>query len=148
MVATIGGFLVVPALYRATVHLWHYNAFFGALAAAGVEPGAVRPVVDALDRDPMVIASFAFWILGWLVGLLVLAFGAWRARLVPVWVPLALAAGQVLDLLSASAAPKLAVSVLMAAGLFGLSRAVAAGLDTRRVRDDAAPRATGAVAPR
>ncbi|MEO3780386.1 hypothetical protein ABGB16_26945 [Micromonospora sp. B11E3] len=153
VVATIGGFLVVPALYLATVHLWHYNAFFGALAAAGVEPATARPVVDALDRDPFVITSFALWILGWLVGLLVLAFGAWRARLVPVWVPLALTAGQVLDLLSASVAPKLAVSVLMAAGLFGLSRAVSGRADARRTRADAATgpadrQPTGAAPPR
>ncbi|GAB2448435.1 hypothetical protein ACWDTT_04730 [Streptosporangium sandarakinum] len=127
LVATIGGAFAVPALYFSAIHLWHYNAFFGALAGGGVKVGAVRPVVDALDKDPLVMASFAVWILGWMIGLLVLAFGAWRAGLVSLWVPLALTGGQVLDFVSNGVAPKLVVSVLMAAGLIGLARGVRPG---------------------
>ncbi|WP_067169964.1 hypothetical protein [Microtetraspora niveoalba] len=121
LVATIGGAFVVPALYFSAIHLWHYNAFFGALAGGGVNAEAVRPIVDALDKDPLVIASFAIWILGWMIGLLVLSFGAWRAGLVSLWVPLVLTGGQMLDFVSSGAAPKLGVSALMAAGLIGLA---------------------------
>ncbi|MEU2616409.1 hypothetical protein ABZ570_33340, partial [Micromonospora sp. NPDC007271] len=80
--ATIGGATALLGLYFSTVHLWQYNAFFGALAGGGVDADAARPVTEAIDGDPFVMASFAVWLLGWLVGLLVLAFGAWRARLV------------------------------------------------------------------
>ncbi|MEV4838384.1 hypothetical protein AB0K05_28035 [Nonomuraea sp. NPDC049486] len=122
LVATVGGAFVVPALYFSAVHLWYYNAFFGALAGGGVTADAARPVVDALDNDPLVVASFLVWILGWLIGLLILAFGAWRARLVSLWVPLVLTAGMVLEAVSSGLAPKLVVSALMAAGLVGLAR--------------------------
>lgn len=121
LVATVGGFLAVPGLYFATIHLWHYNAFFGALAGADVTAEVARPVTGALDADPVVITSFAIWILGWMIGLLVLGFGAWRAGLVSLWVPLVLTGGQVLDFVSTGVAPKLMVSVLMAAGLVGLA---------------------------
>jgi hypothetical protein len=121
LVATIGGTFVISALYFSTIHLWHYNAFFGALAAGGVSTEAIRPVVDALDKDPLVIASYMIWVFGFMIGLLVLAFGAWRAGLVSLWVPLVLTGGQVLDFLSGDVAPKLVVSVLMAAGLIGLA---------------------------
>ncbi|MEU6424896.1 hypothetical protein ABZ860_03290 [Microbispora sp. NPDC046973] len=132
--ATIGGAFAVPALYFSTIHLWHYNAFFGALAGGGVKTEAVRPVVDALEKDALVVASFAVWILGWMVGLLVLAFAAWRAGLVSLWVPLVLAGGQVLDFVSSDVAPKLVVSALMTAGLIGL----ALGIRPRRVASAAA----------
>jgi hypothetical protein len=128
LAATIGAAFAVPGLYFSTVHLWHYNAFFGALARGGVSMEATRPVTGALDKDPFVMAGFAVWILGFMIGLLVLAFGAWRAGLVSLWVPLALTGGQVLDFVSNDVAPKLVVSALMAAGLIGL----ALGIGLRR----------------
>jgi hypothetical protein len=128
LVATIGAAFAVPGLYFSTVHLWHYNAFFGALAGGGVSTEATRPVTDALDQDPFVTAGFAVWILGFMIGLLVLAFGAWRAGLVSLWVPLALTGGQMLDFVTSDVAPKLVVSVLMAAGFIGL----ALGIGLRR----------------
>ncbi|WP_406041913.1 hypothetical protein OG799_00430 [Micromonospora sp. NBC_00898] len=131
LVAAIGGTVTLLGLYFSTVHLWHYNAFFGALAGANVDADAARPVVNALDNDPFVMASFAVWLLGWLIGLLVLAFGAWRAGLVSLWVPLVLTGGQVLDFVTEGAPLKIAVSVLMVAGLFGLAR----GVDRRRPAD-------------
>ncbi|MFC4018992.1 hypothetical protein ACFOW4_13720 [Micromonospora sp. GCM10011542] len=134
--ATIGGALALLGLYFSTVHLWHYNAFFGALAGGGVDADAARPVTNALDGDPFVMASFAVWLLGWLVGLLVLAFGAWRARLVALWVPLVLTAGQVLDLVTEGVPLKVAVSVLMVAGFTGLA------LGVERSRPVSAPAGT------
>lgn len=124
LVATVGGSITLLGLYFSTVHLWHYNAFFGALAAADVDAEAVRPVVDALDNDPFVMASFAMWLLGWMIGLLVLAFGAWRAGLVSLWVPLVLTGGQVLEFVSEGVPLKIVVSVLMAVGLSGLALGV------------------------
>ncbi|MER5337170.1 hypothetical protein [Micromonospora sp. NPDC002717] len=121
LVATVGGSITLLGLYFSTVHLWHYNAFLGALAAADVDAEAVRPVVDALDNDPFVMASFAMWLLGWMIGLLVLAFGAWRAGLVSLWVPLVLTGGQVLEFVSDGVPLKIVVSVLMAVGLSGLA---------------------------
>ncbi|MGR6321510.1 hypothetical protein Q2K19_18185 [Micromonospora soli] len=132
--ATVGGATALLGLYFSAVHLWQYNAFFGALAAGGVDADAARPVTNALDGDPFVLASFAAWLLGWLVGLLVLAFGAWRARLVALWVPLVLTAGQVLDLTTEGVPVKVAVSVLMVAGFAGLAlgveRSVATPVET------------------
>ncbi|MFU8874839.1 hypothetical protein [Micromonospora sp. SL4-19] len=132
--ATIGGAAALLGLYFSTVHLWNYNAFFGALAGRGVDADAARPVTNALDGDPFVMASFAVWLLGWLVGLLVLAFGAWRDRLVALWVPLVLTAGQVLDLVTEGVPLKVAVSVLMVAGFAGLALGVAR---SRRVDEPA-----------
>ncbi|SCG65732.1 hypothetical protein [Micromonospora inositola] len=140
--ATIGGATALLGLYFSTVHLWHYNAYFGALAGGGVDADAARPVTNALDGDPFVMASFAVWLLGWLVGLLVLAFGAWRARLVALWVPLVLTAGQVLDLVTDGVPLKVAVSVLMVAGFAGL----ALGVDRSRPVSTPAGRATRATA--
>ncbi|MFI5484922.1 hypothetical protein ACIBXA_09945 [Micromonospora echinaurantiaca] len=125
LVATIGGGITLLGLYFSTVHLWHYNAFYGALAGAGVDADAARPVVNALESDPFVMASFAVWLLGWMIGLLVLAFGAWRAGLVPLWVPLILTGGQVLDFVTVGVPLKIVVSVLMVAGLSGLALGVA-----------------------
>ncbi|MGW5670281.1 hypothetical protein [Micromonospora sp. NPDC003776] len=122
--ATVGGGAALLGLYFSTVHLWQYNAFFGALAGGDVAAGAARPVTTAIDGDPFVMASFGVWLLGWLVGLLVLAFGAWRARLVALWVPLVLTAGQVLDLVGSGVPVKVAVSVLMVAGFVGLALGV------------------------
>ncbi|WP_346538731.1 hypothetical protein [Micromonospora sp. DPT] len=128
LVAAIGGAIALLGLYFSSVHLWHYNALFGALAGAGVDADAARPVLNALDSDPFVMASFAIWLLGWMIGLLVLAFGAWRAGLVSLWVPLVLTGGQVLDFVSEGVPLKIVVSVLMVAGLSGL----AFGVDRRR----------------
>ncbi|MEU2616408.1 hypothetical protein ABZ570_33335, partial [Micromonospora sp. NPDC007271] len=77
-----------------------------------------------------------------LVGLLVLAFGAWRARLVALWVPLVLTAGQVLDLATEGVPLKVAVSVLMVAGFAGL----ALGVERSRPVDEPAETATAATA--
>lgn len=123
--ATIGGAAALLGLYFSSVHLWQYNAFFGALAGGGVTADAARPVTTAIDGDPFVMASFAVWLLGWLVGLLVLAYGAWRDRLVALWVPLVLTAGQVLDLVTDGVPLKVAVSVLMVAGFVGLALGIA-----------------------
>ncbi|MEU4480751.1 hypothetical protein AB0F68_22250 [Micromonospora sp. NPDC023966] len=140
--AAVGGATALLGLYFSTVHLWQYNALFGALAGGGVDADAARPVTNAIDGDPFVMASFAVWLLGWLVGLLVLAFGAWRARLVALWVPLVLTAGQVLDLLTEGVPVKVAVSVLMVAGFAGL----ALGVERSRPVDAAAEPATPATA--
>lgn len=140
--ATVGGAAALLGLYFSTVHLWQYNAFFGALAGAGVDAEAARPVTNAIDGDPFVMASFAVWLLGWLIGLLVLAFGAWRAGLVALWVPLVLTAGQVLDMVTEGVPLKVAVSVLMVAGFVGL----ALGIDRRRPADTPAEPATPATA--
>ncbi|GAA4560779.1 hypothetical protein [Planotetraspora kaengkrachanensis] len=142
--ATVGAVFAVPGLYFSTVHLWHYNAFFGALAGGGVSVEAIRPVTGALDEDPFVMAGFAVWILGFMIGLLVLSFGAWRAGLVSLWVPLALTGGQVLDFVSNGTAPKLVVSALMAAGLIGLAlgiglRRAAGTADETQDEGEAAP---------
>ncbi|OKI45766.1 hypothetical protein [Micromonospora sp. CB01531] len=142
VVATVGGAASLLGLYFSTVHLWQYNAFFGALAGGGVDAGAARPVTTAIDGDPFVMASFAVWLLGWLVGLLVLAFGAWRARLVALWVPLVLTAGQVLDLVGTGVPVKVAVSVLMVAGFVGLAR----GVERSRAAEAPAGTATPATA--
>ncbi|MEV0156804.1 hypothetical protein AB0H57_24170 [Micromonospora sp. NPDC050686] len=141
VVATVGGAAAVLGLYFSTVHLWQYNAFFGALAGAGVDADTARPVVTALEADPFVMSSFAVWLLGWTIGLLVLAFGAWRARVVALWVPLVLTAGLVLDIVTEGVPLKVIVSVLMVAGLSGLA------LGVRRHRATvAAPEATAPVA--
>ncbi|RKF24522.1 hypothetical protein [Micromonospora globbae] len=124
LAATVGGAAALLGLYFSTVHLWQYNAFFGALAGAGVDADTVRPVTTAIDGDAFVTTSFAVWLLGWMVGLLVLAFGAWRARLVALWVPLVLTTGQVLDLVGTGVPLKMVVSVLVVAGFVGLALGV------------------------
>lgn len=121
LVATIGGAITLLGLYFSAVHLWHYNAFYGAVAGADLDVAAARPVVNALENDAFVMASFAMWLLGWMIGLLVLAYGAWRAGLVALWVPLVLTGGQVLDFVSSTVPLKIVVSVLMGAGLAGLA---------------------------
>jgi hypothetical protein len=99
--AGLAGFLLVGAMSLTVYAL-----------AAGDDQAAMVSAADVVHASPAAILAFPLMLLG-LVGLILLALGLRRARLVPVWVPVVAIAGVVLDFVGgASHAALLASDVL------------------------------------
>ncbi len=89
-----------------------------AMAGAGVEPAAQARTLSELDALPESL-PISWWVIPFTVaGLVVLAIGIARARVVPLWAPLALVAGTVAMSVSGTG-PRSLVGLVMVAGATG-----------------------------
>ena len=156
----LGGILVVPAVagfYRLAGDRLPVVIGGGLMAAGYICYGGVGPsiflqvamaehggpvadfaaAIDAGMADPWGMWPFLLFILGNLVGTLVLAIGLWRARVAPTWVPVALMCWPVLHVfglaLMHNEVPQVVGAILQAGGFAACARLVhRASRDERR----------------
>lgn len=88
-VVRVGAVLLGAGSIAATVHASGYFGTYDVLARSGVDPAAVRAVDVASEASPFFVPFIVLFMAGMLLGPIVLAAGMRRARLVPVWAPLA-----------------------------------------------------------
>jgi hypothetical protein len=86
--------------------------------ANGDDHAAMVAAADVVHASPAAIMSFPLMLLG-MVGLILLALGLRRARLVPLWVPLVAVAGVVLDFVGGTSHAALLTSDVLALVSFG-----------------------------
>ncbi len=88
-VVRVGAGLLGVGSIAACVHAAGYFGMYDVLARSGVDPSAVRAVDSASEASPFFVPFIVLFMAGMLLGPVVLAAGLRRARLVPVWAPLA-----------------------------------------------------------
>lgn len=85
----VGALLTGAGLAAGIGHLALVFGTFSTLAAAGLSPQEAAQVAQAADVDWLGNALLVTFLVGYAVGPLLLALGLRKARLVPVWAPLA-----------------------------------------------------------
>ena len=88
-VVRVGAGLLGIGSVAASVHAAGYFGMYDVLARSGVAPSAVRAVDSASESSPFFVPFIVLFMAGMLLGPIVLAAGMRRARLVPVWAPIA-----------------------------------------------------------
>jgi hypothetical protein len=88
-VVRVGAGLLGVGSIAASVHASGYFGMYDVLARSGVDDAAVRAVDSASESSPFFVPFILLFMLGMLLGPIVLGVGLRRARLVPVWAPLA-----------------------------------------------------------
>ncbi|PKW27782.1 hypothetical protein [Phycicoccus duodecadis] len=121
----VGSALFGLGLIASVGHAVAYFGSYAALARAGLDAAQVSAVATATENTPFLIGFILLFVLGLMLGQLVLWFGLWRARLVPVWALLA----ALVDVVAGNS-PGMAAGVV---GLIGWVAATAALLRRRSV---------------
>ena len=88
-VVRVGAGLLGVGSIAASVHASGYFGMYDVLARSDVDPATVRAVDSASESSPFFVPFIALFMAGMLLGPIVLAAGLRRARLVPVWAPVA-----------------------------------------------------------
>jgi hypothetical protein len=89
VLTTIGGYLTGIGLVAGVGHLALYFGLNGDLAASGLDASAVVAVSTADDRAVLANLLLTLFLIAFSLGPILLTVGLRRARLVPVWVPVA-----------------------------------------------------------
>jgi MFS family permease len=87
--ATTGALLTGIGAVAAAVHAAGYFGSYGIYASSGADRSAVRAMESGSEGYPFFTVFIVLFMAGMLLGPLLLGIGLRRARLVPVWVPVA-----------------------------------------------------------
>ena len=85
-------------------------AFFGfgvyeyEAATSGLDPAQMARLADNAEASAVAIPLLVVFLVGVVVGSLIVAWSLWRHRIVPVWSPVAIVVGTILNFLADSAA--------------------------------------------
>jgi hypothetical protein len=124
----VGALLTGVGTLASLVHATGYFGMYGVYARADLDPSVVRSMDAAAESYPLLAVFIGLFMVGMLLGPLLLALGLRRARLVPVWAPVAALVFVVSGATSGLAAG--VVGVVAAAALFvAVGRVVAGRLD-------------------
>ena len=85
----VGSAMFGLGLVASVGHAVAYFGFYAALARANLDRAEVTAFDTATEHTPFLVGFILLFVLGLMLGQLVLWFGLWRARLVPVWALLA-----------------------------------------------------------
>lgn len=88
-ITAVGATLTGIGAVAAAVHAAGYFGMYGVYASGGVDAAAVRSMESGSEGYPFFTAFIVLFMAGMTLGPLLLAIGLRRARLVPVWVPVA-----------------------------------------------------------
>jgi hypothetical protein len=73
-------------------------------ATSGLDPAQMARLVDNAEASAVAIPLLIVFLVGVVIGSLIVAWSLWRRRIVPVWSPAAIAVGTILNFLADSAA--------------------------------------------
>ncbi len=121
LILSVAGFSAVPV-----IALTDYIALAG--ARSGAPTADVAHLLDQLQKQPTVVLGGVVFVIGHILGVLLLGIAAWRSGLVPMWAGLVLAFSQPFHAVFAVAVPNHALDAcawgLTAVGYFVCARAV------------------------
>lgn len=86
---TIGGYLTAAGLLASLIHTAGYYGMYGVYARSGADAAAIHTIDGASDGYPLFGVGIAIFMIGMLLGPILLTVGLRRATLVPVWAPVA-----------------------------------------------------------
>jgi hypothetical protein len=85
----IGSYVTTAGLLGSLLHAVGYYGMYGVYAKSGADTAAVQGIDKASDGYPVFGLGIALFMVGMLLGPILLTIGLRRASRVPVWVPLA-----------------------------------------------------------
>lgn len=136
---TVGGSLMIAG-YICYFAVLHSNFAVLAMAELGGDRTPYAAVIDASQADPWPLWVFLVFVLGNLVGTLVLAIGLLRGQAVPVWAAVAIGLWPPLHVIGlvffGNEVPQVIGAVLQALGFAGCAIELARVRDARAGRDD------------
>jgi len=86
---TVGSALVVVGLLGSLIHAAGFYGFYGVYAKSGADAGAIHTIDSASGSYPLFGVGIGLFMVGMLLGPILLTIGLRRAGAVPVWVPIA-----------------------------------------------------------
>jgi hypothetical protein len=89
VLTVLGGGLTIVGLLASLIHAAGFYGFYGVFAKSGGDAAAINAIDSASDSYPLFGIGIALFMLGMLLGPILLTIGLRRAALVPVWVPIA-----------------------------------------------------------
>jgi Domain of unknown function (DUF4386) len=106
-----------------------------AMGEAGVDPATILRVLEVQEGGTVAFIAGFGWVIGHIVGMILLGLAVWKARIVPAWVGAGLAVSQPIHLVSAIILPSRLLDVTLGWGLTTVCCAMV-GLAVLRMRDD------------
>lgn len=88
VLTVLGGGLTIVGLLGSLIHAAGYYGFYGVYAKSGADVAAIHSIDSASGSYPLFGVGIALFMVGMLVGPILLTIGLRRAGLVPVWVPI------------------------------------------------------------
>jgi hypothetical protein len=106
-----------------------------AMGEVGVDPATIVRVLEVQEGGAVALITGFGWVVGHIVGMILLGIAVWKAGLVPAWVGIGLAVSQPIHLVSAIILPSRLLDVTLGWGLTTVCCAMV-GLAVLRMRDD------------
>jgi hypothetical protein len=134
MLATVGS-LMSFAVYAVWGVTGNIELSVYAMGDAGVDPATILQVVEVQEGTAVALLAGFGWVVGHIVGMILLGLAVWKAKVVPMWVGMGLAVSQPIHLVSAIILPSRLLDVTLGWGLTTVC-CVAVGITVLRMRDD------------
>ena len=87
-----------------TIAFFGFGVYEYEAATSGLDPAQMTRLVDNAEGAAVAIPLLIVFLVGVVIGSLIVAWSLWRRRIVPVWSPAAIAGGTILNFLADSAA--------------------------------------------
>jgi hypothetical protein len=87
-----------------TIAFFGFGVYEYEAATSGLDPAQMARLVDNAEASAVAIPLLVVFLVGVVIGSLVVAWSLWRRRIVPVWSPAAIVVGTILNLLADGAA--------------------------------------------
>ena len=89
LLTTVGAYLLGIGMLCSVLHVAGYYGLYGILAASDADPAAITSIDAQSESYPLFVLGIIGFVVGTMLGTIVLSVGLRRARKVPVWVPVA-----------------------------------------------------------
>lgn len=99
-----------------TIAFFGFGVYEYEAATSGLDPGQMARLADNAEAAAIAIPLLVVFLVGVVIGSLVVAWSLWRQRVVAGWSPAAIAAGTILNLVADGAALSAAAFALQLAG--------------------------------
>lgn len=106
------------------------------LGQAGYETAEVARIIEHTYAHPIAAVSGFTWVIGHILGMILLAAALWKSRVIPRWAALALAVSQPVHLIAAVILPSRLLDVTLGWGLTTIGFAVVSVAILRTSNDD------------
>jgi hypothetical protein len=118
----LGSGLTVAGLLGSLIHTAGYYGFYGVYAKSGADAGAIHAIDSASGSYPLFGVGIGLFMVGMLLGPILLTIGLRRAGVVPVWVPIAAVVFAVSSSVNGAAAGVVGlIAALLTFGAIGMS---------------------------
>jgi hypothetical protein len=89
VLTTVGAYLLGIGMICSALHVAGYYGLYGVLAGSGASDAAITAIDAQSEQYPLFVLGIIGFVVGTMLGTVLLAIGLRRARRVPIWVPVA-----------------------------------------------------------